>query len=115
MGRNLRIIKLFVLVAAPAIISLLPERQRVFANSGQKPKYEIKLPPAIPADLWEMLIPADNPMTEAKVALGRDLYFDKRLSFDNTVSCATCHDPKTAFAEPKQFAEGIGGKRGARN
>jgi cytochrome c peroxidase len=85
------------------------------AITAQDRKYKADLPPAIPEDVWAMLVPEDNPMTEAKVALGRDLYFDKRLSIDNTVSCATCHDPKAAFAEPKQFAEGVGGKRGARN
>jgi cytochrome c peroxidase len=85
------------------------------AITAQDRKYKADLPPAIPEDVWAMLVPEDNPMTEAKVALGRDLYFDKRLSIDNTVSCATCHDPKSAFAEPKQFAEGVGGKRGARN
>lgn len=119
MDKHLRIIKLLILAASfPAIISFLPVgtiERAASASSGQKEKFQIKLPPAIPADLWEMLIPEDNPMTEAKVALGRDLYFDKRLSIDNSVSCATCHDPKTAFAEPKQFAEGVGGKRGARN
>lgn len=83
------------------------------AGSGQQ--YKIDLPPAIPADLWEMMIPKDNPMSEAKVALGRDLYFDKRLSVDDTVSCATCHDPKFAFTDGKPVAEGVGGKRGARN
>jgi len=78
-------------------------------------KFQIRIPLGIPADLWEMMIPADNPMTEAKVALGRDLYFDKRLSVDNTVSCATCHDPRFAFTDGKPVSEGVGGKKGARN
>jgi len=112
MKNRLRGVKLSLLAAAivfAAINFAAPE------GAAQKEKYKPALPPAIPADLWEMLIPQDNPMTEAKVALGRDLYFDKRLSVDNTVSCATCHDPKTAFAESKIVAEGIGGKKGARN
>jgi cytochrome c peroxidase len=86
-----------------------------WAIAGTGQQYKIELPPAIPADLWEMVIPKDNPMSEAKVALGRDLYFDKRLSVDDTVSCATCHDPKFAFTDGKPVAEGVGGKRGARN
>jgi len=78
-------------------------------------KFQIQIPLGIPADLWELMIPADNPMTEAKVALGRDLYFEKRLSVDNTVSCATCHDPRFAFTDGKSVSEGVGGKKGARN
>jgi cytochrome c peroxidase len=85
------------------------------ADPGRQGKFKMDLPPAIPADIWEMLIPKDNPMTEAKVALGRDLYFDKRLSVDNTVSCATCHDPVTAFVQNLNVAEGVAGKKGARN
>ncbi|GBC78758.1 Cytochrome c551 peroxidase [bacterium HR08] len=85
------------------------------ATSSVPQKFQIRIPLGIPADLWEMMIPADNPMTEAKVALGRDLYFDKRLSVDNTVSCATCHDPRFAFTDGKPVSEGVGGKKGARN
>lgn len=85
------------------------------ATSPVPQKFQIRIPLGIPADLWEMMIPADNPMTEAKVALGRDLYFDKRLSVDNTVSCATCHDPRFAFTDGKPVSEGVGGKKGARN
>jgi cytochrome c peroxidase len=43
------------------------------------------------ANYEEMQIPADNPMTEEKVALGRQLFFDKRLSVDGTRSCYSCH------------------------
>lgn len=73
------------------------------------------LPKGLPADLWELLIPPDNPVTPERVALGRRLYFDKRLSKDGNVSCATCHDPAKGFADGKKVSEGIGGKKGARN
>ncbi len=78
-------------------------------------KFQMKFPLGIPEDLWELFIPEDNPLTEAKVALGKALYFDKRLSVDRTVSCATCHDPKAAFTDGKPVSEGVGGKKGARN
>jgi len=39
-------------------------------------------------------VPADNPQTDAKIRLGARLYFDTRLSADNTISCGTCHDPR---------------------
>jgi cytochrome c peroxidase len=59
--------------------------------------------------------PADNPQTDAKIRLGAQLYFDTRLSADNTISCATCHDPKTGWANPHPTDTGIGGQVGGRN
>jgi cytochrome c peroxidase len=72
-------------------------------------------PRGLPKDLWEILVPPENPQTPEKVALGRKLFFEKRLSKDGTVSCATCHDPAHGFAEPDRVSEGVGGKKGARN
>lgn len=62
-----------------------------------------------------MPIPPDNVQTDAKVALGRQLYFDKRLSRDNTVACATCHKPAAAWADTTPTSEGIEHKFGGRN
>jgi cytochrome c peroxidase len=69
----------------------------------------------LPSDVIPPLIPDDNPLTAAKVSLGQKLYFDARLSADNNVSCATCHDPAKGFADGKPLAVGIGGKTGTRN
>lgn len=60
-------------------------------------------------------VPADNPQTPAKIELGKELYFDKRLSADNTVSCATCHDPATGWANHHATDTGIKGQVGKRN
>jgi cytochrome c peroxidase len=76
---------------------------------------QFAVPAGLPADIWESLIPKDNPMTPEKIALGEKLFFDKRLSVDRTVSCATCHDPATALAESNIVAVGIENKKGARN
>ena len=75
----------------------------------------ISLPLGLPADLWALLVPADNPVTAEKVALGRKLYYDTRLSMDGTVSCATCHDPAKGFADGKKVSTGVGAKTGTRN
>jgi cytochrome c peroxidase len=75
----------------------------------------VPLPRGVPADLWELLVPPDNPVTADKVSLGRRLYYDKRLSSDGTVSCATCHDPSRGFSDGRRVAAGIGGRTGARN
>jgi cytochrome c peroxidase len=73
------------------------------------------LPLGLPADLWALLVPPENPVTPEKVALGRKLYFDTRLSMDGTVSCATCHDPAKGFSDGRKVSTGVGGKTGTRN
>src|SRR5262245_21776472 len=85
------------------------------ADSSVSTNYEIKVPLGIPADLWSYFIPNDNQMTQAKVELGRKLFFEARLSADGKVSCASCHDPKRAFTDGRRVAEGIGGRVGTRN
>jgi cytochrome c peroxidase len=59
--------------------------------------------------------PRDNPPSAAKIALGKQLFFDPRLSGDNTMSCATCHLPDKALADGLAQAKGHGGKTLARN
>ena len=54
-------------------------------------------------------------MTEAKIELGRMLYFEPRLSADNTISCASCHDPNKGWSNGAQFATGVDGQLGGRN
>lgn len=73
--------------------------------------YELKIPSHFP----DMIIPEDNPMTVEGVELGRKLFYEVKLSGDNTISCATCHAPANAFSDPNQFSEGIDGIQGTRN
>ncbi len=68
-----------------------------------------------PLGLKPMKIPSDNPLTAAKIQLGKQLYFDPRLSRDNTVSCASCHDPKKGWSNGDRFATGIDGQTGGRS
>ena len=56
-----------------------------------------------------------NPMTFAKIELGRQLYFDPRLSRDHSVSCASCHDPDHGYANDTRFGIGVAGQVGVRN
>ncbi|MBI1247499.1 c-type cytochrome [bacterium] len=56
-----------------------------------------------------------NPMTRAKIELGRQLYFDPRLSSDSTVSCSSCHHPDYGWAFESQFGIGVDGQQGGRN
>ena len=60
-------------------------------------------------------VPEFNPLTREKVALGRRMFFDKTLSRDRTIACATCHDPRRAFTDGRPVAVGVSGRKGARN
>jgi len=71
--------------------------------------------PRLMSAMMPVAVPADNPPTDEKAALGKRLFFDKILSNDRTVSCATCHDPERAFADTKPLAVGISGRVGKRH
>jgi cytochrome c peroxidase len=69
----------------------------------------------IPANLPPMSIPADNPMTMEGVTLGRFLFYEERLSANNTQSCGSCHSPAFAFTDSSRtVSTGIDGIAGAR-
>jgi cytochrome c peroxidase len=70
--------------------------------------------PPLGLDLY-LPAPVTNPLTPNKVALGRRLFFDKRLSRDWTLACANCHDPGRAFSDGRSVARGINGAQGTRN
>ncbi|HYP28103.1 MAG TPA: cytochrome c peroxidase [Blastocatellia bacterium] len=97
-------------------VGLLFALSALASADGPAPdKFRVDLPPGIPYEVWSYYVPRNNPLTPARVELGRRLFFDARLSVDNTVSCSTCHDPKLAFADGKALPEGVGGRRGTRN
>ncbi|RAK66218.1 cytochrome-c peroxidase [Hymenobacter edaphi] len=59
-------------------------------------------------------MPADNPLTEEGVALGRMLFYEKKLSSDGTLSCGSCHQQSKAFTDGRARALGVGGRQHAR-
>ncbi|OHB86061.1 MAG: hypothetical protein A2V98_03120 [Planctomycetes bacterium RBG_16_64_12] len=89
------------------------------AEPAAEPAAEAEAPvglvPEVPLGLPPVPVPEDNPITPEKVALGKKLYFDVRLSKDGTVSCATCHDPNTAWTEHEPTSTGISGQVGGAN
>ena len=105
-------LKLGVVIFVAAALSILARADDAGVSTAH---LDIKLPAGISFDLWSYYIPKDNPITAEKVKLGEQLFFDKRLSADGSVSCASCHDPRLAFADGRRLAEGISGKRGTRN
>jgi cytochrome c peroxidase len=69
----------------------------------------------LPVEATRAAIPADNPQTPDKIALGQKLFFDGRLSADGTVACSSCHDPARAFTDGRRVSIGIKGRIGQRN
>lgn len=69
----------------------------------------------VPLGLPPLVIPADNPPTVETIALGRRLYYDPKLSKDNTISCASCHAPDAGFTDRHPVSTGVGGKQGTRH
>lgn len=73
--------------------------------------YNWNLPPGFPTPV----VPSENPMSEAKVTLGRFLFYDRSLSRDQSMSCSSCHIQAFAFADAKDFPSGITGEFHPRN
>jgi cytochrome c peroxidase len=79
----------------------------VFLNAQPKPAAFV-VPRGLPPIIW----PKDNPYTPAKAELGRLLYFEKRISADGTLSCASCHHPAKGFTDQAPVSTGIKGQKG---
>jgi cytochrome c peroxidase len=85
-----------------------------FAAERKKPvKAESAVP--VPLGLLPIQWPADNPYSPEKAELGKLLYFDRRLSMDNSVSCASCHHPTFAWGDGSPVSIGIRGQQGKRS
>jgi cytochrome c peroxidase len=69
----------------------------------------------VPLGLLPLQWPKDNPYSKAKWELGRALYYDNRISADNSVACASCHSPKFAFTDGQPFSSGIKQQVGGRS
>lgn len=93
----------------------LDEIKRFLADKSNHETLEVILPQGLDAAKQSIYVPADNPLTKAKIELGRQLYFDRRLSSDGTISCADCHHPDYGYAKDTQFGVGVRGQTGNRN
>jgi cytochrome c peroxidase len=86
---------------------------KVIPKESTKKEYKLKLPLGL--DEFAIKISKDNPTTKEKIELGRQLYFDTRLSPDGTISCASCHNPKFAFTDMRPTSVGVKSQMGVRN
>ena len=76
-------------------------------------EYKLKIPFGL--EETAVVIPDDNRLTKEKVELGRLLFFDKRLSKNNTIACASCYMAQFAFTDGKKVSTGINGLKGGRS
>jgi cytochrome c peroxidase len=106
---------IFFFIAWVALIQCKPEPLPdggSLTHIPYQPKpYKIPTPLGYPS----MEIPADNPMTQEGVYLGRMLFFDPILSRDSSLSCASCHRPELAFTDGRATSPGVDGLFGRRS
>jgi cytochrome c peroxidase len=95
----------FLLICA-LFISCKREKDPVFDDT-----YILAIPQGFPSPT----IPADNQLTKTRVELGKALFFETRLSIDNSISCASCHLPEQAFSDVSALSVGVEGRIGIRN
>ncbi len=107
----------FSILSGLIIIALLASCEDNEANesSYSATPQPLTIPAIFENQILPPVIPTDNPQTVEGIALGRKLFFDKSLSADNTVSCASCHSPENAFSDARQFSLGVSGQEGVRN
>ena len=111
---------LFVLGLVPVVSlsgatgSLAESVQGEASCKAASTPYQLKVPFGLEDDL-KQYIPKDNPLTVEKVELGKLLFFDPRLSRDNTISCASCHKPELAWTDGTKLSMGISNQLSTRN
>ncbi len=107
-----RLLNWLACLACPlALLAQAPVRRSAPARVPQPAPDVLKVPLGLLPLQW----PKDNPYSKAKWELGRTLYYDVRLSADNSLSCASCHSPKLAFADGSPNSVGIRGQHGGRS
>ena len=112
-----------VLLGTPELTSGIPgsgdltndQIKNWLANQANMKEIDVVLPAGLVLGANNISIPKDNPLTKAKIELGRQLFFDTRLSADNTVSCSSCHHPEDGYARNTTFGVGVKGLEGGRN
>lgn len=109
--RHLSVLSACVLMGAVLWSAFGQSEARSDTSSLRTEAYQWDLPKWAP----EPIVPPDNPMSREKVELGRHLFYDKRLSSDASMSCATCHQQEKAFTDGKARSEGIDGTLGGRS
>ena len=98
----------------PFSVGTGPKAESSEACRSKSTPYELKIPFGLEDDIKQYLS-AENPLTVEKVELGKLLFFDPRLSQDNTISCASCHKPELAWTDGTKLSMGIKNQLSSRN
>lgn len=94
------------------VSAILNAQNTASAEQAVSPmSHSVKVPLGLPPIPW----PEDNPYDPKKAELGRLLYFDKRISSDGTISCASCHAVERGFSDGRSLSIGINGNVGTRH
>jgi cytochrome c peroxidase len=108
--------KLLILAGAATLIVAVHACKKEESNPVYSPTAKtVDVPSFVKTYVGDMSIPADNPLTEEGVELGRKLFYEKMLSDNMSISCASCHKQENAFDDPRPFSEGTHGLFGDRN
>lgn len=99
--------RIILIIIGLVFLSACKKDQTTFQPSP----YFLEIPDHFP----DMIIPSDNPMTMEGVELGRWLFYEKRLSGNDSMSCASCHLAQHGFSDPNKYSTGIDGIAGTRN
>lgn len=102
----------FMLATATCVFVVMVSSSSADDTEPSTTPYELKYPAGFGGSFT---IPADNPITKEGVALGRMLFYEERLSANNTISCASCHRQKLAFTDGMPFSTGVDGFGTKRN
>lgn len=107
---------LALLVAAGLAVSLMGAAAPKQGGKAPAPSGEpFMLPELLGLEDANTFVPKENPLTAKKVELGRFLFFDKRMSKNNTIACASCHIPAMAFTDGQPVSTGINRLQGGRS
>jgi cytochrome c peroxidase len=104
------LIAIFVFACKDKATEVAPISE-IWGISSPQP-YTLKIPDRFSQNIS---IPAENPLTVQGIELGRMLFYEKRLSGNNTLSCASCHKQEKAFSDDRRFSVGIQGIAGTKN
>lgn len=112
-----------VLLGSPSLLGGVPgegpltvaEIARWLDDPANHAPLDVELPMWLKPGAGQVKDLQENPLTRAKIELGRQLFFDTRLSADNTISCASCHEPGKGYTIDSGVATGINGQKGKRN
>jgi cytochrome c peroxidase len=108
------IAKRLLIVVPVSLIVLWACGSHRHAGVGERPIGHVIAIDA-PLGLPPVPVPANNPETAESVALGRRLFYERKLSANGSLSCASCHNPGKAFTDGQRHSVGFGGKNGTRN